>query len=128
MSAFYDYTGIVYKVTPVQTFSSGFTKRELVLTDDVGSNSRYPARIPFTFKKDNCAILDSVREGQRVKVRFAIDGREWTSPKGETKFFTDLTGFKVEPAEEGVDAVPEPPPAEAGGTTEISADDENLPF
>jgi hypothetical protein len=128
MSAFYDYTGIVYKVMPVQTFSSGFTKRDLVLTDDDGANSRYPARIPFTFKKDNCAMLDNVREGQRVKVRFAIDGREWTNPQGQTKFFTDLTGFKIEPAD-GAEApsMPEPPPA-PDGIADISADDDDLPF
>lgn len=127
MSAFYDYTGIVHKILPLQTFNSGFTKRDVVLTDDVGSNSRYPARIPFTFKKDNCSLLDSVREGQRVKVRFAIDGREWTNPQGQTKYFTDLTGFKIEPADEASGEAPEPP-VPADGIAEISADDEDLPF
>ena len=127
MSALYDYTGIVHKVLPVQTFSSGFSKRELILTDDVGSSSRYPARIPITFKKDNCSLLDSVREGQRVKVRFAIDGREWTSPQGQTKYFTDLTGLKLEPADESAGEAPAPavPP---DGISDIAADDEDLPF
>ena len=127
MSAFYDYVGIVYKVMPKQEFSSGFVKRDLIMTDDIGSNSRYPARIPFTFKKDNCAILDSVKEGQRVKVRFALDGREWTNPQGQTKFFTDLTGFKLESADEGADGAPAPAVPD-GPVADISPDDENLPF
>ena len=37
MAAIYEYTGVVKKVQPIQTFNSGFTKRDLVLTDDIDS-------------------------------------------------------------------------------------------
>ena len=130
MSAQYEYTGVVKKVMPVQTFSSGFTKRDLVLTDDVDSTSRYPNVIAFTFKKDNCALLDSVQEGQRVKVRFAIDGREWTNPQGQVKYFTDLTAFKLEILSgDGTSVEPMPAPADPGdGIADVGGDDFDPPF
>ena len=35
MAAIYEYTGVVEKILPMQTFSSGFTKRDVVMTDDL---------------------------------------------------------------------------------------------
>ena len=90
MQAIYEYTGIVETVCELQTFSSGFTKRDLVLTDDNDVQTKYPNHIAFTFKKDNTAKLDKVQKGQRAKVRFAIDGRVWQDPKtGKNRYFTD---------------------------------------
>ena len=85
MAAIYEYTGVVEKVLQLQTFASGFTKRDVVMTDDVGTESKWPNHIAFTFKKDAASMLDTVREGQRAKIRFAIDGREWTNPQGQVK-------------------------------------------
>lgn len=96
MAAIYEYTGVVEKILPLQTFNSGFTKRDIVLTDDIGQESKWPNHIAFTFKKDNANVLNTVKEGQRAKIRFAIDGREWTNPQGQVKYFTDLTGLKLE--------------------------------
>ena len=76
MAAIHEYTGVVEKILPLQTFPSGFTKRDVVMTDDVGQASQWPNHIAFSFKKDNTSVLDSLREGQRAKIRFAIDGRE----------------------------------------------------
>ena len=52
MAAIYEYTGVVEKVLQLQTFASGFTKRDVVMTDDVGTESKWPNHIAFTFKKD----------------------------------------------------------------------------
>lgn len=113
MAAIYEYTGVVEKVLATQTFSSGFSKRDIVLTDDVGAESKWPNHIAFTFKKDAATVLDTVKEGQRVKIRFAIDGREWTSPQGQVKYFTDLTGLKLEVLNgDGTSTEPVPAPAE----------------
>ena len=81
MQAIYEYTGIVETVCELQTFASGFTKQDLVLTDDNDVQTKYPNHIAFTFKKDNTAKLNNVQKGQRAKVRFAIDGRVWQDPK-----------------------------------------------
>ena len=113
MAAIYEYTGVVEKVLQLQTFASGFTKRDVVMTDDVGAESKWPNHIAFTFKKDAASMLDTVREGQRAKIRFAIDGREWTNPQGQVKYFTDLTGLKIEVLNaDGSSTEPVPAPAE----------------
>lgn len=113
MAAIYEYTGVVEKVLATQTFASGFSKRDIVLTDDVGSDTKWPNHIAFTFKKDAASVLDTVKEGQRVKIRFAIDGREWTNPQGQVKYFTDLTGLKLDVLnEDGMSTEPVPAPAE----------------
>jgi hypothetical protein len=96
MSALYDYTGVVEEVGQTQSFgSNGFTKREVIVGNDIDSDSRYPNPVKFTFKKNNCQLLDGISKGQRVKVRFAIDGRRWEGPKG-VQYFVDLTGLKIE--------------------------------
>ena len=113
MAAIYEYTGVVEKVLATQTFASGYSKRDIVLTDDVGSDTKWPNHIAFTFKKDAASVLDTVKEGQRVKIRFAIDGREWTNPQGQVKYFTDLTGLKLDVLnEDGTSTEPVPAPAE----------------
>lgn len=113
MAAIYEYTGVVEKVLATQTFASGFSKRDIVLTDDVGSDTKWPNHIAFTFKKDAASVLDTVKEGQRVKIRFAIDGREWTNPQGQVKYFTDLTGLKLDVLnEDGTSTESVPAPAE----------------
>lgn len=113
MAAIYEYTGVVEKVLATQTFASGFSKRDIVLTDDVGSDTKWPNHIAFTFKKDAASVLDTVKEGQRVKIRFAIDGHEWTNPQGQVKYFTDLTGLKLDVLnEDGTSTEPVPAPAE----------------
>ena len=60
MSQFFDYTGVVEEVLPVQTFSSGFTKRDVIVGNDVDSPSKYPNPVKFTFKKDNCSLLGEI--------------------------------------------------------------------
>ena len=113
MAAIYEYTGVVEKVLATQTSASGFSKRDIVLTDDVGSDTKWPNHIAFTFKKDAASVLDTVKEGQRVKIRFAIDGREWTNPQGQVKYFTDLTGLKLDVLnEDGTSTERVPAPAE----------------
>ncbi len=112
----YEFTGTVKKVCDLQTFASGFTKRDLVVEEE--KDGSWPNPVAFTFKKDNTAKLDGIREGQRVKVGFAIDGREWNDPKtGNIRYFTDLTALRLDildndaggPDAPGSDFVPEEP-------------------
>ena len=129
MAAIYEYTGVVEKVLELQTFASGFTKRDLVLGEDVGAETKNPNHIAFTFKKDSTSLLDGVREGQRCKVRFAIDGRIWNDPKtGKDRYFTDLTGLKLEVLNaDGTSTEPVPAPAEPDAAFDDAALDD-MPF
>lgn len=128
MAAIYEYTGVVEKVLETQTFSSGFTKRDIVLTDDIGGDSKWPNHIAFTFKKDSTSVLDGVKEGQRAKIRFAIDGRVWHDPKSDKdRYFTDLTGLKLEILDaDGSSTEPVPAPAEPDFPDTDPGDD--IPF
>lgn len=82
----YEFIGKVKVVGELQTFASGFTKRDLVVEEERESN--WPNVVVFAFKKDNAAKLDGIAPGMRVKVGFAVDGREWTDPKdGEGAVF-----------------------------------------
>lgn len=112
MSQVFEYSGVVEEVLPVQTFSSGFTKRDVIIGNDVDSPSKYPNPVKFSFKKDNCSLLDGVRKGQRAKVRFVVDGRRWEGPRG-VQYFVDLTALKIEMIDaDGSSTEPVPAPAE----------------
>lgn len=129
----YDYTGVVEMVGETKSFgANGFTKRELVLGNDVDSPSKYPNPILFTFKKDRCSLCDTVKVGDRVKITFTIDGRRWDGPQG-TRYFTDLTGWKIEMVNadgSSTEPVPVPSVAEAPAMAAQSpvGDSEDLPF
>jgi hypothetical protein len=82
-----------------QVVSDKFRKREFVITD---SSSQYPQHISFQLTQDRCNMLDSVQVGQTVTVSFDIDGREWTSPQGEIKYFNTLRAWQVKADSEPV--------------------------
>ena len=126
----YDYTGVVEVIGETKAFgTNGFTKRELVVGNDVDSQNKYPNPVLFTFKKDRCALVDSVKKGDRVKVQFTIDGRRWDGPNG-TRYFTDLTGWKIDVLNAdgtATEPVPVPQPAEAPADVD-AGDPDDLPF
>ena len=111
----YEFTGKVKSVGELQTFASGFAKRELVVEEEREGN--WPNVVAFAFKKDNVAKLDGVKPGMRVKVGFAVDGREWTDPKtGKVRYSSDLTALRLEQLD-GALQVPEPADPEFWGTS-----------
>ncbi len=125
--AVYEYTGVVEEIFPVQSFSSGFTKRDIVLGNDKDSPSKFPNPIKFTFKKDNCSLVDSIQKGQRAKVRFAIDGRRWDGPKG-VQYFVDLTALGIEVLNaDGSSTEPVPAPATPDFPEDLG-DVDDMPF
>ncbi len=71
---------------------NGFQKRDLVITTD----GQYPQDIIIQFAQGNCALLDNLQVGQIVKIHFNLQGREWTSPQGEVKYFNTVVGWKIE--------------------------------
>ncbi|MCT4238517.1 DUF3127 domain-containing protein [Elizabethkingia anophelis] len=85
-------TGIIKKKGSVQTFGSGFQKAELVLQTE----EQYPQPILIEFLSDRTDLLNSVIEGDKVKVGINIRGREWQSPDGEVRYFNSITGWRIE--------------------------------
>ena len=84
--------GTVKKVGETQTFASGFQKRELVLLTE----EQYPQPIQIDFLSDKIDLLNSVSEGESVKVAINIRGREWTNPQGEVKYFNSISAWRLE--------------------------------
>lgn len=123
--------GIIKKVGEVQTFPSGFQKREMVIVTE----EQYPQPISIEFLKDKGDLLNQLNEGDKVKVSINIGGREWTSPQGDVKYFNSITGWKIEK----VDSMGGPEPTQAmpsssstaaptQGSNVFEEDEDDLPF
>lgn len=89
-------TGKIYKIFETKQITERFTKREFVVEIDDG---KYPQHILFQMTGDRCDNLNSFSEGEEVKIQFNLRGREWTSPKGEVKYFNSLDVWRLEPAQ-----------------------------
>ena len=100
---------------------------DVIIGNDVDSPSKYPNPVKFTFKKDNCSLLDGIQKGQRVQVHFVVDGRRWDGPKG-TQYFVDLTALKIEVLNaDGTSTEPVPAPAEPDMPVD-AGDVDDMPF
>lgn len=121
--ATYDMTGRLYKIFETQEINERFKKREFVLEVEDG---RYTQLVKFELTQDRCSLLDGYKADMEVKVSFGINGREWTSPKGELKYFTTINAFRITTSEENVASSAPPPPAAADMPADSMEDD--LPF
>lgn len=119
MSKSYEFEGNVKEIMEMQTFPSGFCKREFVVTD---TDDRYPQDIKFSAIKNNCALLDSIRKGDTVRVTFSLRGNLYNG-----RYYTDLQMYKIEKMDvDGSTAEPIPQPADDFPVDDISDDD--MPF
>lgn len=119
----YEAKGTVKRVLEKQQFASGFCKRNLIV--EVGD--KYKKTVSFEFKKDKADLLEKIRPGMAVVVKFDIDGREWNDPKtGATKYFTSLEGVSVKG--EGGAGRATPPPAEPPSGFDDMPDAGDMPF
>ena len=121
--------GIVKKLGEVQTFPSGFQKREMVVVTE----EQYPQPISIEFLKEKGDLLNQLKEGDKVKVSINIGGREWTSPQGDVKYFNSITGWKVEKVDsndfnEPTSAKPADSQSTASNTDVFAEEDDDLPF
>ena len=87
----YDLVGKIKVIMDEQSFTSGFTKREFVVTTD----EKFPQDIKFECVKDKCSMLDAYAAGQNVKVSFNMRGNEYNS-----RYFVNLTAWRMEAADE----------------------------
>ncbi|MDP4898442.1 MAG: DUF3127 domain-containing protein [Akkermansiaceae bacterium] len=83
----YEATGKIKLISDTQTFPSGFSKREFVVTT---AHDKYPQDIKFEVVKDKCSILDSYKEGQDVVVNFDVRGNEYNG-----KYYVNLACWKL---------------------------------
>ncbi len=84
----YEVIGKIKVISAAQSFPSGFTKREFVVTT---ANDKYPQDLKFEIVKDKCSLLDSYKEGQEVQVTFDIRGNEYNG-----KYYVSLSCWKIQ--------------------------------
>lgn len=90
-------TGTIKKIGELQTFASGFQKKELVLL----TSEQFPQPINIEFLSEAIDRLDNYKVGDQVTVHLNLRGRSWVSPQGEEKYFNSITGWKIENAGSG---------------------------
>lgn len=91
----YELTGKIKRIGELQTFASGFSKREVVVEQPAGE--RGPIPTPVVFKGDSVSLADPLAVGAEIKVGFSIEGHEWQDPKtNRLRCFCDLTAHAVE--------------------------------
>jgi single-stranded DNA-binding protein len=120
-------TGKIKVVNAEQQVSASFRKRELV----VATEEQYPQFIRINFVQDKCDLLNNYNVGEAVKVSINLRGREWVNPQGETKYFNDIQGWRIERLQaEQPAAMPAMPPAEAfAPATDFKEEEhDDLPF
>jgi hypothetical protein len=120
----FEYKGFVHQVGQTVTFPSGFAKRELVLVEDPNANYKDYAAFEFlkTKNRDNTTLLDGLRKGQAVTVKFCLSANE--SKKSPGSWFGSARGIEV--AADGGSQSEAPAPAEP--EDDGLADADGLPF
>jgi hypothetical protein len=117
-------SGKIKKIDEVKTFgSSGFRKRELVITTD----EQYPQMLMVEFVQDKCDLLNNFNLGDDVKVSINLRGREWINPEGEAKYFNSIQGWRIEKVQAGAGAPGEVPPVSASSFTPATSVSDNEP-
>ena len=121
--------GKIKVINAEQQVSASFKKRELVVTTE----EQYPQFISINFVQDKCDLLNNLQVGEEVKVAINLRGREWVNPQGETKYFNDIQGWKIDkvgtPAAQS-QTMPPVPPTEAFAPANDFKEEEHddLPF
>jgi hypothetical protein len=114
-------TGRIHALFEAQQVTERFRKREFVV--ELADNPRYPQYVMFQLTGDRCEMLDDFSVGDDVRVEFQLRGREWTSPRGDVKYFNSLDVWTVQRGEGASD---EPPPPDDLDAPPPSDDD--IPF
>ena len=90
----YEVEGRIHKLEDTQQVTERFRKREFVL--ELDDNPQYPQFVLFQLTGNRCEALDGFEAGHEVRVEFSLRGREWTSPKGEVRYFNSLDVWQIE--------------------------------
>ena len=88
MGKSFELEGTVKVINEVQTFASGFSKREFVVEVEDG---KYPQMIKFECVKEKTSLTEGLQIGDPVKVTFDIRGNEYND-----RYYVNLNAWKLE--------------------------------
>ncbi|MBP52529.1 MAG: hypothetical protein CMI27_05235 [Opitutae bacterium] len=73
--------------------ANGFKKHQVVVETGDG---RWDNPVPVEFIKDAIEKSKDLEVGQKVTIDARVNGREWQGKDGVTKWFTSISGYRVE--------------------------------
>jgi hypothetical protein len=116
----YDLTGKVKVIQDAQTFASGFTKREFVVTVEDG---KWPQDICLECVQDKVSLLDSIQVGQEVTATFDIRGREYNG-----RYFNNLQCWRIQAGEGAPASEDKPPVSDKDVPADFDEYEDDIPF
>ncbi|NIP92448.1 MAG: DUF3127 domain-containing protein [Akkermansiaceae bacterium] len=128
MGKSFEIEGTLKIINDIQTFPSGFTKREFVVEVEDGN---YPQMIKFECVKDKTSLTDGFETDDAVKVTFDIRGNEF-----KERFYVNLNAWKLEKLGGSTEAAGEVPnygdedaPAGLGDPpADFAEEEDDIPF
>ena len=89
----FEVSGKVLEVGDVQEFSSGFTKRNVIVEASKKADE-FSNPVCVTLKKETCAQADALRVGDGVAIEGFVEGRRWEKD-GKVRYFIDLSAKSI---------------------------------
>jgi single-strand DNA-binding protein len=124
MANSFELIGSLKVIEDLQTFKSGFTKREFVIEVPDG---KYPQMIKFECVRDKIELLNSLNVGDEVKVTFDIRGNEYNG-----RYYVNLNAWKIESihSQGGGQGAGDPPASsfDSAFDSEPDPSDDDIPF
>jgi len=108
----FEIQGRLHAIFDANQITERFRKREFVV--ELADSPQYPQFVMFQLTGNRCEHLDGLKVGDDVRIDFSLRGREWQSPKGETRYFNSLDVWTVERTSEGGESGKEEPPLPDG--------------
>ena len=117
----YELQGTIKVIMDLQTFPSGFSKREFVVTVPDG---RFPQDIKLTCVKEKADLLSQFSPGDPVSVSFDLRGNEY---KG--RYYVDLNAWKISRSSASAGSDQDAPPLESmDEPPEFGDSGDDIPF
>jgi hypothetical protein len=123
----YEVTGRLIVKEDIQAISDRFKKREFVIEVENERNSDWNDFIKVQLTQDRCDLVENMNINDMIKVSFNLRGRKWEN-NGQTSYFTNLEGWRVEKAAQDGNNNPPVPTYAAADIPAAESEVDDLPF
>jgi hypothetical protein len=123
----YEVTGRLIVKDDIQAISDRFKKREFVIEVENERNSDWNDFIKVQLTQDRCDLIENMNLNDMIKVSFNLRGRKWEN-NGQTSYFTNLEGWRVEKVSQASNNTPPVPEYSAAEIPAAESEVDDLPF